>query len=72
MTTQARGTTGDRLLRRWAASATVTALAASALWATASGAAPARNDPGRWTLVSTTSIRIFYYQGMTQDDQGDF
>jgi hypothetical protein len=72
MATHTRGKTGNRLILRWAASATVTALAATGLWATASGAAPARNDPGRWTLVSTTSIRIFYYQGMTHDDQGDF
>ena len=72
MAMRARGTTGSRLLLRWAAAAIVTALAATAPWATASGAAPAQKDPGRWTLVSTTSIRIFYYQGMTQDDQGDF
>jgi hypothetical protein len=37
-----------------------------------SGAAAAQKDPGRWKLVSTTSIRIFYYQGMTQDDEGHF
>jgi hypothetical protein len=72
MTSQARGNTGNRRLLRWAASAAVTALATTALWTTAAHAAPAPNDPGRWTLVSTTSIRIFYYQGMTQDDQGDF
>lgn len=35
-------------------------------------AAAAQKDPGRWNLVTTTSIRIFYYQGMTQDDQGHF
>jgi hypothetical protein len=35
-------------------------------------AAAAQKDPGRWRLVATTSIRIFYYQGMTQDDQGHF
>jgi hypothetical protein len=36
------------------------------------GAVAAQKDPGRWKLVTTTSIRIFYYQGMTQDDQGHF
>jgi hypothetical protein len=72
MSMRARKRTGSRLLLRWATAATVTALATSAFWATASGAAPVQKDPGRWTLVSTTSIRIFYYQGMTQDDQGHF
>jgi hypothetical protein len=38
----------------------------------ATSAAPVQKDPGRWNLVSTTSIRIFYYQGMTHDDQGNF
>jgi len=66
------GKRANRPLLRWAAAATVTAAAATALWATASGAAPVQKDPGRWSLVSSTSIRIFYYQGMTQDDQGDF
>ena len=50
----------------------VAAFAVAALPATTSGAAPAQKDPGRWKMVSTTSIRIFYYQGMTQDDQGHF
>jgi hypothetical protein len=72
MTMQARGRTKNRVFLRRAASATVAALAATAIWATGAGAAPAQQDPGRWTLVSTTSIRIFYYQGMTQDDHGDF
>ena len=45
-------------------------LATTALWTTAAHAVAVPNDPGRWTLVSTTSIRIFYYQGMTQDDAG--
>ena len=45
---------------------------AAVTFATASGAATVQKDPGRWTQVSTTSVRIFYYQGMTQDDQGNF
>jgi hypothetical protein len=55
--------------------AIVTMLAATLTGVATSGAAPApsvQKDPGRWTMVSTTSIRIFYYQGMTQDDQGHF
>jgi hypothetical protein len=52
--------------------ATATALAATVPWASAAGAASQQRDPGRWSLVSTTSMRIFYYQGMTQDDQGHF
>jgi hypothetical protein len=55
-----------------AASTAVAAVAATVLWPTASGAAPVQKDPGRWSLVSTTSMRIFYYQGMTHDDQGNF
>jgi hypothetical protein len=39
---------------------------------TTAGSSPVQRDPGRWKLVSTTSIRIFYYQGMTNDDQGHF
>jgi hypothetical protein len=39
---------------------------------TAAGSAPVAKDPGRWRLVSTTSIRIFYYQGMTHDAEGHF
>jgi hypothetical protein len=50
----------------------VAVLADKASWSGPSGAAPVQKDPGRWSLVSTTSIRIFYYQGMTQDDQGNF
>jgi len=63
---------GNRLLPRWVAAAIVTALAAAVPQATTSGAASVQKDPGRWKLVSTTSIRIFYYQGMTQDNQGNF
>ncbi len=36
------------------------------------GAATVQKDPGRWKMVSATSIRIFYYQGMTHDAQGHF
>jgi hypothetical protein len=61
---------GHRVLVSWAALALVSALAVAAPGA--SGAAPVQKDPGRWSMVSTTSVRIFYYQGMTQDDQGDF
>ena len=60
------------LFLRLGAAAIVAAFAATSLPATTSGAAPAPRDPGRWKLVTTTSIRIFYYQGMTQDDQGHF
>jgi hypothetical protein len=63
---------GHRLLLSWAALALVSVPAVAAPSGTASGAAPVQKDPGRWSLVSTTSVRIFYYQGMTQDDQGDF
>jgi hypothetical protein len=63
---------GHRLLRSWAALALISVLAVAVPGGTASGAAPVQKDPGRWSLVSTTSVRIFYYQGMTQDDQGDF
>ena len=31
-----------------------------------------QKDPSRWNLVATTSVRIFYYQGMTHDNQGNF
>jgi hypothetical protein len=37
-----------------------------------SGAVAAPKGPGRWNLVTTTSVRIFYYQGMTDDDRGSF
>ena len=60
------------LFLRLGAAAIVAAFAATSLPAATSGAAPAQKDPGRWKLVTTTSIRIFYYQGMTQDDQGHF
>ena len=36
-----------------------------------SGAAAAPKDPGRWNLVATTSVRIFYYQGMTARRPGE-
>jgi hypothetical protein len=45
-------------------------LAATLSSAPISAAATGQKDPGRWNLVSTTSIRIFYYQGMTHDNQG--
>jgi hypothetical protein len=64
---------GNRIrLGRASAAVIVMVLGATLPLASASGGAPVQKDPGRWTLVSTTSIRIFYYQGMTQDDQGDF
>jgi hypothetical protein len=47
-------------------------LATIAPSAATSGAASVQKDPGHWKLVSTTSVRIFYYQGMTHDDQGNF
>jgi len=59
-------------LVRLGAAAMLAVLAATSLPATTSGAAPVQKDPGRWKLVSTTSIRIFYYQGLTHDDQGHF
>ena len=63
----------NRLLLRWApAAALVTVLGTALPPASASGGAPAQKDPGRWNLVSTTSLRIFYYQGMTHDDEGNF
>ncbi len=63
---------GSRILLRWAAAVIVTVLGATLPLASASGGAPVQKDPGRWNLVSTTSLRIFYYQGMTQDDKGNF
>jgi hypothetical protein len=44
-------------------------IAGGVLPATTAGAA-VQKDPGRWKLVSTTSTRLFYYQGMTNDNQG--
>ena len=55
-----------------AAAAIVTCLAATVLWTTIGGAAGIQKDPGRWSLVATTSVRIFYYQGMTHDSDGNF
>jgi hypothetical protein len=65
---------GNRILLRWAAAAVVvvTVLGATLPLASASGGAPVQKDPGRWNLVSTTSLRIFYYQGVTHDDKGNF
>jgi hypothetical protein len=63
---------GHRILVLGAALALVSALAVAATGGTSAGAAPVQKDPGRWSVVATTSVRIFYYQGMTQDDQGDF
>jgi hypothetical protein len=58
------------LIFRCASVAAIAILGTSLL--SANGAAAVQKDPGRWKLVSTTSIRIFYYQGMTQDGQGHF
>src|SRR5258708_4962850 len=64
---------GNRILFRWAAAAlVVTILGATLPLVSASAGAPVQKDPDRWNLVSTTSLRIFYYQGMTQDAKGDF
>jgi hypothetical protein len=57
-------------LARAGVAAVVMTLLATLLPAATSGATSAQKDPGRWNLVSTTSIRIFYYQGMTDDDHG--
>jgi hypothetical protein len=62
---------GARLLARCAA-VTVVVLGVTVPLATTSGGAPVQKDPGRWKLVSTTSVRIFYYQGMAHDDHGHF
>jgi hypothetical protein len=59
-------------IRRVPAIASVVTLAATLAGVTTAGAAPVPKDPGRWKLVSATSVRIFYYQGMTHDDQGHF
>src|ERR1700722_12580911 len=65
------GRQGKRILRVWAWSAVVGAVLGATLpLASASGSTPVQKDPGRWKLVSTTSLRIFYYQGMTHDDKG--
>lgn len=56
---------------RLGAAAVVMAILTTLPPAATSGATPVQKDPGRWNLVSTTSIRIFYYQGMTHDDQGN-
>jgi hypothetical protein len=62
-----------RILLRWAAAAVVvTVLGATLPVASASGGSAVRKDPGRWKLVTTTSLRIFYYQGMTHDNKGNF
>jgi hypothetical protein len=63
---------GMRLYTRRLAAAAAVALAMTLVLGTTSGAAPVPKDPGRWSLVSTTSLRIFYYQGMTHDIQGNF
>src|SRR3954470_2870993 len=44
----------------------VLTLAAVALLASAAHAA----DPGRWRLTGTTSLPLYYYQGVTDDPQG--
>lgn len=62
---------GARLLARCVA-VTIVVLGATVPLATAAGGAKVQKDPGRWKLVSATSIRIFYYQGMTHDDRGHF
>jgi len=61
-----------RPFARLAFATTVAIFTASLLLTMTANAAPVQKDPGRWKLVSTTSIRIFYYQGMTQDNQGHF
>ena len=54
------------------AAAIVVCLATQVPWATSAASAGAPKDPGRWNLVAVTSIRIFYYQGMTHDSDGNF
>jgi hypothetical protein len=72
MRTSSLGRQGKRILLVWAWSAVVvTVLGATLPLASAAGSAPVQKDPGRWDLVSTTSVRIFYYQGMTHDDKGN-
>jgi hypothetical protein len=58
-------------MARVVAAAIVVAMVATLPPAATAGGTPVQKDPGRWNLVSTTSIRIFYYQGMTHDDQGN-
>jgi hypothetical protein len=60
-----------RRLFRWGSSLAAIAIL-FACFPSVAGAAAVQKDPGRWNLVSTTSIRIFYYQGMTQDNRGHF
>ena len=71
-----RGTASGRgaigILLQGAAVAIVAVLAATLPWTTVSRAASVQKDPSRWNLVATTSVRIFYYQGMTHDNQGNF
>jgi len=63
----------NRVLLRPLAAAIAVGLGATViLTTTAAGGAPVQKDPGRWKLVATTSLRIFYYQGMTHDGQGNF
>lgn len=47
--------------------AVVVALGALALAAPAYAA-----DPGRWTLTGTSTMPLYYYQGVTSDPAGDF
>jgi hypothetical protein len=66
----ARRTVWPRLASLMASAAATALLILCALPATTSGAAPVQKDPGRWKLVSATSMRLFYYQGMTHDNKG--
>jgi hypothetical protein len=66
----ARRKVGHRLSSLMAFASATALLALFALPATTSGAAPVQKDPGRWKLVSATSMRLFYYQGMTHDNKG--
>jgi hypothetical protein len=65
------GQYNGRIILRLGAVAIVMALAVTMAPMASSGGTSAQKDPGRWNLVSTTSIRIFYYQGMTHDGQGN-
>jgi hypothetical protein len=65
-----RRTIRNKFLALLAAASTIILVAISVIPATSTGAAAVQKDPGRWKLVSTTSMRIFYYQGMTNDNKG--
>jgi hypothetical protein len=54
----------------WLASASTVTLVALSVVPTPSAGAAVQKDPGRWKIVSATSMRIFYYQGMTHDNKG--